>query len=102
MPSSRASWQTRGRLRAAPLDKEEPRIPIPRTSVNKGERKGRGCLEPRPLVRSHTESSISTAHRLASERPGTAGRASVRVAHSVLGFHLEGEGAFSKNRVLLG
>jgi transposase len=41
MPSSRASWQIRGRLRAAPLDKEEPRIPIPRTSVNKGKKKGR-------------------------------------------------------------
>jgi transposase len=37
MPSSRAWWQTRGRLRAAPLDKEEPRIPIPRTPVNRGE-----------------------------------------------------------------
>jgi transposase len=28
MPSSRASWQIRGRLRAAPLDKEKPRTPI--------------------------------------------------------------------------
>ena len=37
MPSSRASWQIRGRLRAAPLDKEEPRILIPRTRVNKSE-----------------------------------------------------------------
>jgi hypothetical protein len=26
-PSSAASWQTRGRLRATPLDKEEPRTP---------------------------------------------------------------------------
>jgi hypothetical protein len=30
-PSSGASWRTRRRLRAAPLDKEEPRRPIPRT-----------------------------------------------------------------------
>jgi hypothetical protein len=34
-PSSGASQRTRRRLRAAPLDKEEPRIPIPRTRVNK-------------------------------------------------------------------
>jgi hypothetical protein len=27
MPSSRASWRIRGRLRATPLDKEEPRTP---------------------------------------------------------------------------
>src|SRR5215203_5403839 len=35
-PSSGASWQTRKPLRTAPLDKEEPRIPIPRTPVKKG------------------------------------------------------------------
>jgi transposase len=35
MPSSRASWQIRRGLRAAPLDKEEPRIHIPRTRVNR-------------------------------------------------------------------
>jgi hypothetical protein len=35
MPSSRASWQICRRLRAAPLDKEEPRIPLPGTWVNK-------------------------------------------------------------------
>jgi transposase len=34
-PSSGASWQIRGRLRAAPLDKEEPRTPLPRTWVNR-------------------------------------------------------------------
>jgi len=28
IPSSGASWRTRGHLRAAPLDKEEPRIPL--------------------------------------------------------------------------
>jgi hypothetical protein len=35
MPSSRALWQICRRLRAAPLDKEEPRTPLPRTRVNK-------------------------------------------------------------------
>jgi hypothetical protein len=34
MPSSGAWWRTRRRLRAAPLDKEEPRISLPRTPVN--------------------------------------------------------------------
>jgi transposase len=35
MPSSGASWRTRERIRAAPLDKEEPRIPLPRIRINK-------------------------------------------------------------------
>jgi transposase len=35
MPSSGASWRTRGRLLAAQFDKEEPRTLIPRTPVNK-------------------------------------------------------------------
>jgi hypothetical protein len=39
MPSSGASWRTRRRLLAAPLDKEEPRTSLPRTRVNKGKRK---------------------------------------------------------------
>jgi transposase len=34
-PSSGAFWRTRRSLRTAPLDKEEPRITVPRTSVNK-------------------------------------------------------------------
>jgi hypothetical protein len=80
-----------------------PRIPIPSTSVNKDKRKGQSCLEPRPLGRYHTERSISTAHRLASDHlPGTAGRASVGVARSVCGHHGEGVGAFSQIRVVLG
>jgi transposase len=33
MPSSRALWQICRRLRAAPLDKEEPRTPLVRSSV---------------------------------------------------------------------
>jgi hypothetical protein len=41
MPSSGASWLIRWCLLAAPLDKEEPRIPIPRTPVNR-RKKGRG------------------------------------------------------------
>jgi hypothetical protein len=36
MPSSGPSWRIRRGPRAAPLDKEEPRIPLPRTPVNKG------------------------------------------------------------------
>jgi hypothetical protein len=35
MPSSRVSWQICRRLRAAPLDKEEPRIGALGSSVNK-------------------------------------------------------------------
>jgi hypothetical protein len=35
MPSSGPSLRTRRRLQAAPLDKEEPRITIPRNPVNK-------------------------------------------------------------------
>ena len=34
MPSSGASWRTRGRIRKAPLDKEEPRTPSTRSSQN--------------------------------------------------------------------
>src|SRR5215212_5188174 len=37
MPSSGASWRTRRQPRAAPLDKEEPRREIPRSSVNRGQ-----------------------------------------------------------------
>jgi transposase len=36
MPFSGASWRIRSHLRAAPLDKEEPRITLPRTRVNRG------------------------------------------------------------------
>ena len=35
MPSSGAFWRIRTQPRAAPLDKEEPRIPLPRTPVNR-------------------------------------------------------------------
>jgi hypothetical protein len=50
MPSSGASWQICRRLRAAPLDKEEPRKSIPRTQVKKGKSEGPRPLskEPRP------------------------------------------------------
>jgi hypothetical protein len=34
MPSSGASWRTRERIRAAPLDKQEPRTPSIRSSQN--------------------------------------------------------------------
>jgi hypothetical protein len=34
------------------------------TWVNKGKKKGRGSLEPQPLVRAHTECSISTTYWL--------------------------------------
>jgi hypothetical protein len=35
MPSSGASWRTRERIRAAPLDKEEPRTQLLDNSVNR-------------------------------------------------------------------
>jgi hypothetical protein len=51
MPSSRASWRIRKCPRATPLDKEEPRMPIPRNTVNKGKKKGRDCYTPAPCCR---------------------------------------------------
>jgi hypothetical protein len=36
MPSSGTSWRILRRIRAAPLDKEEPRISIPRIPLNRG------------------------------------------------------------------
>src|SRR5215208_7908949 len=38
MPSSGASWRTRERIRAAPLDKEEPRTHPARSTVSRHER----------------------------------------------------------------
>jgi hypothetical protein len=47
MPSSGAFWRIRRRRRAEPLDKEEPRIPLPRTPVNRGKKKAQG-MKPWP------------------------------------------------------
>jgi hypothetical protein len=57
MPSLGASWQIRKRPRAAPLDKEEPRRPLLRASVNRDGREAAAGSDERVEV-SHARPKI--------------------------------------------